>query len=239
MAVDSIRSERPRPTLLAPWWHTALLATLFIGLAAGGAAFQRGATSDPAALRGHPHVAPLYLSMILMEWGLVLYVWRGGLSRSGVPLRDLVGARGSSARSWLVDAALAAALWGIWALVSRGWERVFGPDHAASIGSLLPQGPLEVSLWVALSLSAGFCEELVFRGYLQRQFTVLTRSAAVAWLLQSAFFGISHGYQGAAACAKIAVYGALFGALAMWRRSLRPGMLAHAATDILAGLFRV
>src|SRR5262249_43356801 len=142
-------------------------------------------------------------------------------------------------RDVVADAAMAVALWGLWSVLVRGWDRVLTPGHAASIGDLLPRGALEVSLWVALSLSAGFSEELVFRGYLQRQFTALTRSGAIAWLLQAALFGISHGYQGPVACAKIAVYGALFGAVARWRGSLRPGMLAHAATDILAGLFRV
>jgi hypothetical protein len=34
----------------------------------------------------------------------------------------------------------------------------------------------------------------------------------------------------------IAVYGCLFGLLALWRRSLRPGMMTHALQDGLAGL---
>jgi hypothetical protein len=52
-------------------------------------------------------------------------------------------------------------------------------------------------------------------------------------------FGISHGYQGIEACVKIACYGALFGLLALWRRSLRPGMVAHAGSDILGGIFGI
>jgi len=93
-------------------------------------------------------------------------------------------------------------------------------------------------LWVLLSISAGFSEELVFRGYLQRQLTALTGSVTVALLLQSALFGIAHGYQGWRSCMAIAVYGALFTMLALWRRSLRPGMTAHAWTDIVGGLLR-
>ena len=34
-------------------------------------------------------------------------------------------------------------------------------------------------------------------------------------------------------------FGLLFGVVALWRRSLRPGMIAHAATDIMSGLFRL
>jgi membrane protease YdiL (CAAX protease family) len=101
---------------------------------------------------------------------------------------------------------------------------------------LLPQGALETALWVALSLSAGFCEEIAFRGYFQRQFEAFTRSRTVALLLQAALFGIAHGYQGWRSALAIAGYGVLFGALAIWRENLRPGILAHALTDLVLGL---
>jgi hypothetical protein len=102
---------------------------------------------------------------------------------------------------------------------------------------MLPRGPVETSLWLALSASAGFCEELVFRGYFLTQLRALTRSRWSALILQAALFGISHGYQGVTACLKIAVFGALYGIVALWRRSLRPGMIAHAWTDVAGGLF--
>jgi hypothetical protein len=35
------------------------------------------------------------------------------------------------------------------------------------------------------------------------------------------------------------VLGALYGSLALWRKSLRPGMMAHAWSDILSGTFRI
>ena len=92
---------------------------------------------------------------------------------------------------------------------------------------------------MALSISAGFCEEVVFRGYFQHQFTAFTRSKWIALLLQSTLFGVSHGYQGWAACLRITVYGALFGLFALWRKSLRPGMIAHAWTDVVGGVFRI
>ena len=94
---------------------------------------------------------------------------------------------------------------------------------------------MEISLWIALSISAGFCEELVFRGYLQRQFAALTGSNVIGLLLQAALFGVSHGYQGVAATVTIALFGVVYGSLALWRRSLRPGMIAHAWSDIWAG----
>src|ERR1700730_3658534 len=57
--------------------------------------------------------------------------------------------------------------------------------------------------------------------------------------LQAALFGISHGYQGVEAAVKIAIFGALYGLIALWRGSLRPGMIAHAGSDILSGIFGI
>jgi len=69
------RIEASSPAPIAPWWHTALLATLFLGLALSGALFQRHARSEPGGLQQNPHLVRLYLSLIAMEWGLVYYVW--------------------------------------------------------------------------------------------------------------------------------------------------------------------
>jgi membrane protease YdiL (CAAX protease family) len=52
--------------------------------------------------------------------------------------------------------------------------------------------------------------------------------------MQALLFGVSHGYQGLSSTVKITIYGGLFGLLAVWRRSLRPGIAAHVLTDILA-----
>jgi hypothetical protein len=35
------------------------------------------------------------------------------------------------------------------------------------------------------------------------------------------------------------VFGSLFGGLALWRKSLRPDMMAHAWSDILSGIFGI
>jgi len=63
--------------------------------------------------------------------------------------------------------------------------------------------------------------------------------ALLALLMQGALFGIAHGYQGVRATVAIAFYGVLFGLLAIRRGSLRPGMIAHGSTDILAGVFGI
>lgn len=228
--------EVPRPRPVAPAWHTLALVALFLIVAAGGAYFQSRASAHPAIAERHAGVLPLYGSLIILEWGLLYYIWKGGLRRTGTALSELIGERWGHGRDVLADAAWAGALWAAWMLLLLGWRRWLAPGAAASVESMLPRSGLETVLWIVLSVSAGVCEELVFRGYFQRQFHALTGRRWVAVVLQSLLFGISHGYQGAVACLKIALYGAMFGAFALWRRSLRPGMIAHAWTDIATGL---
>ena len=85
-------------------------------------------------------------------------------------------------------------------------------------------------------MAAGIGEEVVFRGYLQRQFWSLSRSLPSAIALQAGVFGSAHVYQGWKLAIGITAYGFAFGLLAAWRKSLLPGILAHAVTDIIGGI---
>ncbi len=103
---------------------------------------------------------------------------------------------------------------------------------------MMPQGVTESTCWVLLSISAAIAEELIFRGYLQRQFLAWTGRVPMAILFQVMVFGMAHGYQGLQGCLAVTAYGTLFTLLALYRKSLRPGILAHAWTDIAGGLLR-
>ena len=50
-------------------------------------------------------------------------------------------------------------------------------------------------------------------------------------------FGAAHAYQGFAKAVNIGVLGAMYGIFAHWRKSVRPGMIAHTLQDVLGGLF--
>ena len=219
--------------LIAPVWHTALLVSIFLGLTLAGALFQRHAQSTSGALQQHPNVVPLYLSVIAAEWFLVYGVW-AGIQKRGLRLGDLIGGRWNSAKNVLVDLVLAIAVWILWLGIQVGVSRII-PSHAKSVSALLPQSLLEVGLWIATSLSAGFCEEVAFRGYFQKQFQAMTGSSAAGVILQGILFGISHGYQGLRAIIMIILFGFLYGILAFRRNSLRPGMILHAWSDIYSG----
>ena len=112
-------------------------------------------------------------------------------------------------------------------------------EEAAPSGvvqALLPHGALESTVWIALSVTAGICEEAMYRGYLQRQLIAFSKSPVVGIVGSAIVFGAGHAYKGGAGAVRIVLFGALFGVLAHWRRSVRPGMIAHAFTDSFAGV---
>ena len=236
---ETVVSQRETPDrrLVAPLWHTAVLIAVLFAIAAYGAYGQSHAPPGPQLVERRGSALPTYLSLILAEWALLRFVVAGGLRRTGTRLRDLMGERWSSWKDVARDAVIALVVWAVWGLAETLAERWLGPDTAKAISALLPRGPAEITVWVALSVTAGFCEEAIFRGYLQAQFRALTGSAFLAILLQAVIFGISHGYQGLRNVIEITVLGALFGALALWRRSLKPGIILHAWTDIFSGIF--
>jgi membrane protease YdiL (CAAX protease family) len=84
-------------------------------------------------------------------------------------------------------------------------------------------------------VTAGYCEEMIFRGYLQRQFLAMSGSVTVAVVGQALFFGIGHVYQGWKQVAIIVVLGVLYGALAAWRKDLRANIIAHTWSDVWEG----
>lgn len=228
--------EHPYKSPVAAWRHTALLTVILLGIAARGAMFQ----AAPASAATPVHNAlPLYLSLLIAEILLVYAVW-AGMRRTGTTLTGLIGGRWKTARDVLFDVLRGIVVWVLLTAIAGAWDR-WAPlaGQARSISPLLPQGPVEIAVWIALSLVAGVAEEIVFRGYFQRQLEALTQSRWAALALQAALFGVSHGYQGVRACLKITVIGGLFGLVAVWRHSLRPGMIAHVWTDIASGLFRI
>src|SRR5262249_38852439 len=157
---------RPRP--IASWKHTVVLAALFVVLAAGGAWLQRGA-AQPRDAAPNPNPVPLYVTLLLAEWGLAVAGGRAARRGSGATPRELVGGRWHGPRDLVVDAALALGLWLVWKLVLPWVSHLLGTGNGVIVQRFLPRGLVAMTLWVTLSMSAGFCEELVFRGYFQRQ----------------------------------------------------------------------
>ena len=175
----------------------------------------------------------MYERTMLAEWlGFAFVLF--GIWLAGSPVATVLGQRWRSFPDVLRDIGLGVAF----SVVSTLMLSMLGPRQGGgtdrAIQFLLPHGSLEMTVWVALSVSAGICEEAIYRGYLQRQFVALTRSNPGGILLSGAMFGLVHSYQGFRWAVVIGLEGAMLGAMAHLRRSVRPGMIAHAGKDALA-----
>jgi len=104
---------------------------------------------------------------------------------------------------------------------------------------VLPRNLEQAIIWVPLSFTAGFCEEVMFRGYLMTRLRLLfkTKSWIPSILISSMAFGLCHTYQGLSGFIVITVYGAMFALLYIRTGSIWPGIIAHALQDVSAPFF--
>ncbi len=232
----AVETPPTAPGRVAPLWHTVILVLVLVVFSAAGAHSQH----TFAAHRGR---MVFYGATIVWEWVLVADVAWGARKR-GVKLRDLAGGRWSTPEDALLDVAIACAFWLVALFVLAGLAFALGmhgpgqlQEARRTLGFLAPHNASELAMWFGLSATAGFCEEIIFRGYFQRQFAALTGVTALGVIAQAVLFGASHAYEGASRMFIIAIYGGMFGLLTVWRKSLRPGMMAHALHDASAGVF--
>jgi CAAX protease family protein len=230
---------RPSPAQIASWRHLVGFLLIGAGVVALGLLAQHaptgsGAGASTGQLGHHSQAIHIYLVAILMDWCLLYYCW-AGVHRRGGNLSTLSGGRWTSWKSVAVDVGIGLPFWVLWEGTAYGVHWLLGPSSAKSVDSLLPQSLLEILIWIGTSITAGVCEELAFRGYVQRQFHALTGSVAVAVLGQGLVFGLFHFYQGWKNVIVICVLGVLFGALAAWRRNLRANIIVHAWSDVWEG----
>lgn len=220
--------------LVAPLWHTAVILLLLLGVSTVNVLTRHLATQSRS------HYA-IYSITLVWEW-IMLALVHWGLLMRGTPLRRLLGLRRRGATELWTDIAIALGFWfgSLIVLGAAGYllrfTRLHPEDIRGVVSRMAPSSPGELALWLALAISAGICEELIIRGYLQQQFSALTQQVWLGIAISAVFFGLAHGYEGASGVLLIALYGAFFGVLAHLRRSLRAGMFAHAWHDAVSGL---
>lgn len=177
----------------------------------------------------------LYERTIVFEW-VMLGVVLAGVWWHGASVRTVLGERWRSVGRFLRDVGIAVLL--LMGTIAIGGVFGHGAGKAPAANAILPQGRTEMWWWVALSITAGICEEAIYRGYLQRQFIAVTKNVTLGIVLSAAAFGAAHLYQGVPQALQIALLGLMGGIVAYWCKSVRPGMFAHALQDILGGLAR-
>ena len=180
-----------------------------------------------------------YMETLLVQWSftlaLLLLWWLREREYSGLGL--------SISWNFRFYVGTAAALAGCIFLI-RQWIRVLRlsgqiPDSLRNqikpVADMMPRTWLERKFFITVSLTAGICEEILYRGFL-----VWYVDQYATWLVACAvsalFFGFGHLYQGRAGILKTTAVGLFLVLLYLWSGSLIGPMILHAVTDITGGL---
>ena len=107
-------------------------------------------------------------------------------------------------------------------------------EAMGDLGCLAPLTPEEDRRFNLVSVSAGVCEEILYRGVLMAVLApVVGTWPAVA--LSSIIFGMGHAYQGLVGIGKTTLVGFVLALLAVFSGSLFIPMLLHSVVDITSG----
>lgn len=108
------------------------------------------------------------------------------------------------------------------------------PRQFESMRFFLPAARLERRWFAALCVTAGFCEELLFRGFLLRFMHGAPLRLGILWAIPIAalIFGLHHLYLGRAGFLSTTLGGLVFIALFLLTGSLLAVMIFHALSDL-------
>jgi membrane protease YdiL (CAAX protease family) len=122
----------------------------------------------------------------------------------------------------------------IWKNVSKRPRKYASADAFKSLDFFLPATWSERRWFTFLCITAGICEESLFRGFLVHYLHVfpLSLNLTSALLVSSLIFGLQHLYQGIGGAASTVVIGFLFGLMFLLTGNLLLPMLFHAAMDL-------
>lgn len=99
---------------------------------------------------------------------------------------------------------------------------------------LLPRTKAERNTFYLLSITAGICEEIIFRGFV---FAYLLQYMDIFWvvIVSSVLFGLAHSYQGLKGVPVTGSIGLLLALIYVYTGSIWASMVLHALIDLGAG----
>ena len=154
----------------------------------------------------------------------------------GASLKEL-GLRKPSIRILIIVSAVAVPLFLLGVGISAGEEMVFGSDPTAELveEAVMPRDSFQLVAIIALSLVlVGPCEELAFRGFVQRGFEN-SFGKGQGLLVSSVLFGLLHGLNTLYAVVPVFVVGLVLGYV--WQRTggnTTATALMHGVYDAIA-----
>ena len=194
-------------------------------------------------LLAKPHVEPaerisLYRSTIAFQWvATAVAAWRAWAH--GFTVAQL-GLAMQQRLTIIAVAVLGAALivtlqWFNLRRMGRSSSALRRPLQALA-ERILPQSRKELIPFFALSVTAGLCEEFLYRGFAMAALTRAGLPVGVVILASSVIFGLAHLYQGRAGFVSTTVLGLLFGGSRAALGSLLPAVMWHMGVDVVAGI---
>lgn len=109
-----------------------------------------------------------------------------------------------------------------------------GTSSPGGVDALIPRNRREALYGVALSINAGFSEELFFRLALPLLMLKITGSLPFAFAFAALCFGLAHAYQGVRGILATTIAGGVLTLVYLRTGSLLHVMLLHVAIDIIA-----
>jgi membrane protease YdiL (CAAX protease family) len=179
----------------------------------------------------------LYASTIAFQWfAAAVVAWRAvahGFTAAQLGL-TIHGRTRVLAASLAGAAAIAGLQWLNLRRVGKTPREARGALQAVA-ERILPQSAVELLLYLALAITAGLCEEFLYRGFAM---AVLVHAGLEAWsvvLISAVLFGLAHSYQGRGGMVSTFLVGLLLGTSRFVYDCLVPAVFWHSAVDVVAG----
>jgi membrane protease YdiL (CAAX protease family) len=187
----------------------------------------------------------MYVGNSLFLWVMAITVgviWK----LAGRPLADLGLRWGESTTLWVPVLVVGFALW--YGLDT--WFEVRSPERLRRTVErwqthtpFMPETWKEYHVFSLLAVSAGFCEEVVFRGFFISYLLLLlgdsTPAILVALILPALVFGFSHMYEGLHAVSKIVIMSVAFGIVFILSGSIIVLIVLHILVDLAGGVLGI
>lgn len=219
-----------RPGGLGPWTTLAVVVGLLVFPLANILLLPRLFLGPDAVARlGRAAWWGFIVWTLLWEWGLFFLI-RAALRRDGRTLRDIGFPRPGRAEVAIVGTVLAA-------LAIAGFL-TGGGRPPASVGAglawLLPAAPLERVVWVPVCMTAGICEETIFRGMGITELRSGPLRVGGAVIVTSLAFVLAHGLHQGWGYASRGAIALILAGLFLRRKNLRAPIYLHALIDLAA-----
>jgi CAAX protease family protein len=180
----------------------------------------------------------LYATIVAMEWALV-FVAMVIMHRHGLTFADLGQTVGDTRRTLLVTAGGFLVLLGLTLFNRKQIRHARREELEATVErarKFVPVGGAQIAAFSLVALTAGICEEILYRGWLVRFLGATLGSVWIGMVAAGVLFGIGHAYQGRQGMIATGILGLVFGTLFVLVRSLVPGEAIHAGIDLVNGV---